>query len=34
MWQSDVTHIDYETIAFALCDAYARRQGWVIVPRP
>lgn len=32
MWRSDVTYIDYEAVAFSLCEAHARSEGWTIVP--
>jgi hypothetical protein len=34
VWRSDETYIDYEAVAFALCAAHARHQGWVLVPQP
>jgi hypothetical protein len=34
VWQSDVTYIDYEAVALALCDTHVHREGWVRVPHP
>jgi hypothetical protein len=34
VWQSDVTYIDYEAVAFALCDTHVHREGWVRVSHP